>query len=65
MAFTLDRTITRIQEVHGFDCQCVKQVKTFLETRPHIQDPQGNVSSAVLEDEKIILQSLKENKECP
>ena len=65
MAFTLDRTITRIQEVYGFDCQCrVKQVKTFLGTSAHTQGSQGAVSSVVLEDEKRILQYLKENKEC-
>ena len=32
VAFTLDRAITRNQEVYDFDCQCVKQVKAFLGT---------------------------------
>ena len=65
MAFTLDRAITRIQEVYDFDCLCVKQVKAFLGTTAHTQGPQGTVSSVVLEDEKRILQSLKEIKNLP
>ena len=62
VVFTLDRAITRIQEVYDFDCQCVKQVKAFLGTTAHTQGPQGTVSSVVLEDGKRILQSLKEIK---
>ena len=40
VAFTLDRAITRIQEVYDSDCQCVKQVKAFLGTTAHTQGPQ-------------------------
>ena len=48
--FTLDRAITRIQEVHDFDCQLVKQVKAFLGTSARTQGgPQDIVSSGVLE----------------
>ena len=42
VAFTLDRAITRNQEVYDFDCQCVKQVKAFPWN--NTQDPQSNVS---------------------
>ena len=63
MSFTLDRAITRIQEVHNFDCQCVNQVKAFLVTTAQTQGPQGTVSTVVLEDEKRILQALKETKD--
>ena len=46
--FTLDRAITRIQEVHDFDCQLVKQVKAFLGTTAHRQGgPQDIVSLVV------------------
>ena len=62
MAFTLDRAITRIQEVYDFYFQCVKQVKAFLGTTAYTQGPQGTVSSVILEDEKRILQSLQEIK---
>ena len=61
--FTLDRAITRIQEVHDFDCQLVKQVKAFLGKTAHTQGgPQDIVSSVGLENEKKILQSSKEMK---
>ena len=63
VSFTLDRAITRIQEVHNFDCQCVNQVKAFLVTTAQTQGPQGTVSTVVLEDEKRILQALKETKD--
>ena len=64
MEFTLDIAITaRIQEVHDFDCQLVKQEKSFLVTTAQIQGgPQDVVSSVVLENEKKILQSFKEMK---
>ena len=49
MEFTIDRAITRIQEVHDFDCQLVKQVIAFHGTTPHTQSgPQDIVSSVVL-----------------
>ena len=63
MSFTLDRAI-RIQEVYDFDCKlCVNQVKAFLGTTAQTQGPQGTVSTVVLEDEKRILQALKEIKD--
>jgi len=37
VAFTLERTITRIQEAYDFDCQCVEQVKAFLGTTAQTQ----------------------------
>ena len=56
MEFILDRAITRIQEVHDFDCQLVKQVKAFLGTTAHTQGgPQDIVSLVALENEKKIL----------
>ena len=39
-----------------------EQVKAFLGTTAQTQGPQGTVSLVVLEDEKRILQSLKEIK---
>ena len=58
--FSLDRAITRIQEVHDFYCQFVK---AFLGTTANTQDsPQDVVSSIVLENEKKILQSLKKRR---
>jgi len=63
VSFTLDRAITRIQEAYDFDCQCVSQVKAFLGTTAQTQGPQGTVSTVVLEDEKRILQALKEIKD--
>jgi hypothetical protein len=58
--FTIDTAITRIQEVYDFDCQCIEQVKAFLETTAQTQGPQGTISSVVVEDERKILLALKE-----
>ena len=63
MSFTLDRAINRIQEVKDFDCLCVNQVKALLGTTAQTQGPQDTVSTVVLEDEKRILQALKEIKD--
>ena len=63
MSFTLDRAISRIQDVYDFDCQCVNQVKAFLGTTAQTQGPQGTVSTVVLEDEKRMLQALTDIKE--
>ena len=63
VSFTLDRAINRIQEVYDFDCQCVNQGKAFLGTTAQTEGPQGTVSTVVLEDEKRILQALKEIKD--
>lgn len=52
VSLTLDRAISRIQEVHDFECRCLNQVL-----------PQDIVSTVVLEDEKRILQALKEIKD--
>ncbi len=60
MPFTIDTTITRIQEVYDFDCQCIEQVKAFLETTAQTKGPQGTISSVVAEDERKILLALKE-----
>ena len=43
--------------------QCVNQVKAFLGTTAQTQGSQGTVSTVVLEDEKRILQALKEIKD--
>ena len=63
VSFTLDRAISRIQEVYDFDCRCLNQVKAFLGTTAQTQGPQDTVSTVVLEDEKRILQALKEIKD--
>ena len=63
MCFTLDRAISRIQEVYDFDCQCVNQVKALLGTTAQTQGPQDTLSTVALEDEKRILQALKEIKD--
>ena len=63
VSFTLDRAISRIQDVYDFDCQCVNQVKAFLGTTAQTQGPQGTVSTVVLEDEKRILQALMDIKD--
>ena len=57
VSFTLDRAISRTQEVY------VNQVKAFLGTTAQTQGPQDTVSTVVLEDEKRILQALKEIKD--
>ena len=63
VSFTLDRAISRIQDVYDFDCQCVNRVKAFLGTTAQTQGPQGTVSTVVLEDEKRILQALMDIKD--
>ena len=63
VSLTLDSAISRIQEVYGFDCRCLNQVKAFLGTTAQTQGPQDTVSTVVLEAEKRILQALKEIKD--
>ena len=63
VSFTLDRAISRIQDVYDFDCQCVNQVKAFLGTTAQTQGFQGTVSTVVLEDGKRILQTLMDIKD--
>ena len=63
MSFTLDRPISRIQDIYDFDNQCVNQVKAFLGTTAQTQGPQGTVSTVVLEDEKRTLQALTDIKD--
>ena len=63
MSLTLDRAISRIQEVYDFDCRSLNQVKAFLGTTAQTQGPQDTVSTVVLEDVKRMLQALKEIKE--
>ena len=48
VSFTLDRGISRIQEVYDFYCHCVIQVKAFLETTALTQGPQGTFSTVML-----------------
>ena len=63
VSLTFDRAISRIQEVYDCDCRCLNQVKAFLGTTAQTQGPQDTVSTVVLEDEKRILQALKEIKD--
>ena len=60
LASTLDRAITRIQDV--YDLLVRKTSESFLGDTTNTQGQQGTVSSVVLENEKRILQSLKEIK---
>ena len=63
VAISLQDAIDRVQMVYAFDKKCVDDVKALTGTSATTQGPQGTVSSVVIDDEKRLLNSLKEIKQ--
>ena len=63
VAISLQDAIDRVQMVYAFDKKCVDDVKALTGTSATTQGPQGTVSLVVIDDEKRLLNSLKEIKQ--
>ena len=59
----ISQAIERLERVYTFDQNCANAVMNLIGTTAVTQGPQGTVSSVVMEDEKMILKSLREIKD--
>ena len=63
VVISLQDAIDRVQMVYAFDKKCVDDLKALTGTSATTQGPQGTVSSVVIDDEKRLLNSLKQIKQ--
>ena len=62
LAIKITPAIKRLELVFRFDQECVDNVKVVTGMHGKTQGPQGTVSSVVIEDERRLLESLRDIK---
>lgn len=62
LAFEIKPAIEKLELARRFDEECVDNVMTVTGTHGETQGPQGTFSSVVIEDERQLLNSLREMK---